>query len=688
MAYSLRKQFGTSLASSLLTDIQYQKSNYYYFLGKIDPWTPTDVPPATVQPLSEYEDKQLRDNAVYFKKITPNDVTLVCPRYDWMSGITYTQWDHTQTMDGTNFYVLTDENHVYKCLSNNASVVSTVKPSGKPLQPFTTADGYIWKYMYSVPSFKKTRFTSVNYIPVQKALSDSFYNKGSVESVSVIQSGQNYTDGQQTFITVSGATTGSGASATFTLNPSGGIQTVTLVSGGTGYTAGVKVRMASTIGQDAILEATVTAGVITGVAVVNPGIGYQLTDSVSFIVGGAILLPAVSTNTGSITDVIIIDGGAGYSGTPTLTLTTTTPTSVDGLYTGNSSAILEAIVDQGRIQRVLIRDPGLNYPAATDTSITVQGDGTGLALTPVVYNGEIIDVIVEDSGVGYTNIVLTITGSGTGAALRPIFANSDYNSDQSVVEQVAVDGAIYAIKVTNGGTGYTTTTQVAIEGDGTGATAVATVVGNVITKITMTNWGSGYTRAWVTITDVNRNNSLGNFVNAVAYAILPPGNGHGIDAVNEMYGRTLAISSSIRTDPVLTQFNQDYRQFGIMHKPRNIISGKLSSVDTDFNVYECQFNNTTGLIVDEVLVFEDYYRFRVVLIEGTVAWLQPMQKTIIEPLGGLYAENDVLRVYTSDTILSRPVINKHTGSLMYISNEEPFEFSDTQGLLIKTYISF
>lgn len=689
MAYTLRKQFGSALANIFLNDIQYQRNNYYYFLGKLEPWGADDRPPAIVQPLSAYEDVAIRNNAAYFKKITPNDVTLVCKRNDWTSGVVYEQWDDTQDMEDKKFFVITDNSEVYKCLDNNNSVASTVKPSGKPLMPFKTADGYTWKYMYTVPSFKKTRFTSTNYIPVQRALSESFYNRGSVESVSVLNAGTGYTTDQQTYIVVSGSTTGSGAAATFTLNPSGGIQSVTITNGGSGYTKGVRVTVASAVGQDAVLQATVTSGVVTALTIVNPGVGYDLTNTIQFTVGGGNLIPVVSRTTGEIVDVLILDGGAGYTSAPTLTINTTSPSEIGGAYEGNTSAILEAVVDRGTIKQVLIRDPGVNYPSDTNTTIQIQGDGYGLDLTPVVYNGEIIDVIVESPGYGYTNLLLTVFGSGTGATLRPIFASSDVTSDQSVIEQVSVDGAIYSIKITESGTGYTNTTQVVIDGDGTGATAHCIVASNgTIQQVVMDTWGSGYGFAQVSFVDVNRNNEFNQYTDAEAYAILPPGDGHGTDAVKELYGRTLAISSSIRSDPLLTRYEQDYRQFGIISQARNMISNKTSTIDFDFNVYKTEFTNVIDLAIDEVLVLGGVYRYRVVFIENTYVYLQPLHKDITNPIGTLVSETSVDKTYNSIGVISRPIINKHTGNLLYIANEQPFEFSETQGLLIKTYISF
>lgn len=66
-----------------------------------------------------------------------------------------------------------------------------------------------------------------------------------------------------------------------------------------------------------------------------------------------------------------------------------------------------------------------------------------------------------------------------------------------------LDDGIVSIAVSNGGSGYSASPTVTIaEVDGgTGATAEATVVGGVLTAITVTAAGSGYTAPTVTITD-------------------------------------------------------------------------------------------------------------------------------------------------------------------------------------------
>jgi hypothetical protein len=56
------------------------------------------------------------------------------------------------------------------------------------------------------------------------------------------------------------------------------------------------------------------------------------------------------------------------------------------------------------------------------------------------------------------------------------------------------------MKITTAGTGYTSAPTLAIVGDGASAAATATVSGGAITGITMTNVGTGYTHATVTVT--------------------------------------------------------------------------------------------------------------------------------------------------------------------------------------------
>lgn len=682
MANSIRQDFHTDLAALISTEIQYQRSNYYYFLGKVDTWGIGDTVPLTMQADSNLENTRIRSNTLYIKKITPNDVSIVTTRYDWVSGVVFAKWNDSLDMTSANFYCVTDDYRVYKCLDNSGGVASTVKPTSTSFYTFKTSDGYTWKYMYTIPVFKKNRFTALDYIPVQKSLTDSFYNKGGVDDVSVVNGGSGYSDANLTTISISGATVGSGAVGTLVVGGTGNILSVTMSNGGTGYiSTNISFTTASGVGGKG--TAVISGGVILSVTIDSAGAGYANGESVVFSVGGAVLVPSVSVSTGSITKINIISSGAGYSVAPTLTVVTGTTGS--GKY-GNATALLSAVVYQGRIVGVNILDPGILYPHDIATSIIVTGDGSDAAFSPVIYNSSIIDVIVENSGSGYTSMSLTVVGSGTGAVLTPIIAASDFISDQSIVEQTAIPGAIYSVHVTSGGTNYSSSCVGSVTGDGIGCTITPVIVNGSISKIIVDTPGSGYSYGTVTFTDPNRAIS-GTILEAEVYVILPPTGGHGFNAIDELYGTVLAINSSLRQDTIVNTLGQDYRQFGILKNPTNLISNSQFYDSSSLIAYKVTLNTVSGLVLDEILTQADN-KFRVISVSGLNVVLQPLGVTPFSQSQSLIAETNNSRTYTTTAIISSPVVNKYSGKLIYVSNENPFSFTESQGIIIKTFLKF
>lgn len=602
MSNPLMKDFHTGMASSLLNEFHYNKSNYYYFLGNSES---QNISP-TIELGSTLKDIDARTNIVFLKKITKNDVSLVTKRINWVSGESYDSWDHTKNMESKRFYCVTPENFVYKCLDKGSSV-STVMPTGKSIYAFRTSDGYLWKYMYSIPLIKINKFMNFYHIPVQKALTDSFYNKGSISEVSVISQGSGYNDVPQTYIEVT-SETGS----------------------------------------------------------------------------GAILIPYVSRTTGEILSVNIIDGGSDYVEPPTIEIF---GEGGYGFY-DNPTAIFSCVLYQGKIVRVNIEDPGKNYPIETKTTITVvDGDGNNASFYPVVYEGKIIDVIIENPGTDYTYINLRIDGVGTGASINPIIYTSDFSSDQSIIEQTAIKGAIFSGQITKGGSGYTSSTSCIITGDGSGAEARVTVNGNgSIRKVTFTKYGSNYTYANIVFNDFNRISGVN--VDAEAYAVISPQNGHGYDAVKELYANTLAISSSLSINKPIDSIDiKSYKQFGIIKNPTNVLSGKFSTEDFSYLLYKVRVNSYSNLVIGEILI-QNSIKYKVIFINNFTVYLQQMGVKYVNLIGSIRAESDNNRIYRITSILSSPTINKYSGDLIYVSDEDPLSFGDDRGLVVKTFLKF
>jgi hypothetical protein len=94
-----------------------------------------------------------------------------------------------QKLEECNFYVLTEDYNVYKCLDNNNNARSTSKPLGTSTSPITSADGYVWKFMYTVPINLRNKFLSEDQMPVVSALSNQFYSNGAMDSIIINNKG-------------------------------------------------------------------------------------------------------------------------------------------------------------------------------------------------------------------------------------------------------------------------------------------------------------------------------------------------------------------------------------------------------------------------------------------------------------------------------------------------------------------
>jgi hypothetical protein len=219
----------------------------YLTYGKALPWLDDDTPnTANVSVSTEYE---LWENMIGAKKITGSDVRHVIPRYNWTADKVYTAYtDRNLTLynSNTEFYVVTSQNHVFKCLSNNNSANSTVEPSALNLNTTTTIvqDGYVWKYMYSLTDQELLRFTTSDYIPVktldsndgstQWAVQQSAID-GGIYAAEIISSGSGYTNTSNIVVTISGD--GSSALATASINISSNVvSNLTITNPGSGYT--------------------------------------------------------------------------------------------------------------------------------------------------------------------------------------------------------------------------------------------------------------------------------------------------------------------------------------------------------------------------------------------------------------------------------------------------------------------
>lgn len=177
----LKQNFKNYIAQSLFDDVKKHGQNRFFVsIGKSTPWVDSDgttndnFPPFGLDSVKNSTD--FWRNCLTHKIIRADNVSMVIPRYDWQKGEIYDAYrDDIDLFNDdipAKFYVLVDEERVYKCIDNNYGVASQVSPTHTDSQIRLLSDGYRWKYLYSITEDNRkflTSSTTTNsgYMPVE-----------------------------------------------------------------------------------------------------------------------------------------------------------------------------------------------------------------------------------------------------------------------------------------------------------------------------------------------------------------------------------------------------------------------------------------------------------------------------------------------------------------------------------------
>lgn len=182
------------IANSLYEEILDPSRAYFMVLGRSFDWdsnTGVLIGGETVPyPTDDVETfNESNRNAFFAKRVSVNDVRLMLPLVQWKRGTRYAKYASNVNVFDENylFYVCTADGSVYKCLENGrdgyqTGVPSLHEPSVKDTRyPFTTPDGYKWKYMFTVPQYDRRLITAfsneTNYIPVSRPSGNYYYGE-------------------------------------------------------------------------------------------------------------------------------------------------------------------------------------------------------------------------------------------------------------------------------------------------------------------------------------------------------------------------------------------------------------------------------------------------------------------------------------------------------------------------------
>lgn len=170
------------IADSLFGAYGNMDNNHLFLsIGRANPWNlPAEqnedlTPPPTAMD-TFMSDTDFWRGVYAHQRIDREDVSLVVRRYDWSIGEVYDYYSDSEDMFDDivpkRFYVLVDEERVYKCIDNAGAGPSLVAPIHTDAEIRKLSDGYRWKFLYQIPESKrkfltKTKGNSIGYMPVE-----------------------------------------------------------------------------------------------------------------------------------------------------------------------------------------------------------------------------------------------------------------------------------------------------------------------------------------------------------------------------------------------------------------------------------------------------------------------------------------------------------------------------------------
>ena len=460
--------YGGATASAALS------TNMYLFIGKSDAWSgayTTDGGTAYTNSDTSVPDPN-NSNApssdttantsythwkdmIAAKKVASSDVSHVITRNNWASGRYYAMYDDTETFSdlissrasqdvysGTAnltatlypMYVMNTNYGVYKCLFNDKTeggrpTPSTIEPTATTTTagaPAALADGYVWKYMYTISAAEALKFVTTGYIPVKQIRDANAYGEGAS------------TGG----MAASGVKDDGSDQVTIERNALNGALDMFVISND-----GANYHFENNITLD---NATTTTSVILGAA----GSGMQANDkynnsSVYFTFSGTSYVRKVtdsvynSPSSGKMTLTVSPTlGSISLSGTVTANIAP--HARIDGDGHGHAIQLTANASAANSVGGVTVVATGNSYTTATLT-VEQQGSaaGAGAVVTPIIgpYGGHGYDAAAELGGYFVmVNSKLTQDESGsftTTNDFRKIGLLKDPNNDNTFVRTSA-----------------------------------------------------------------------------------------------------------------------------------------------------------------------------------------------------------------------------------------------------------
>lgn len=697
------------IARSIYRDIITGRDYFYVFGGQ------AFATPGTSEDTRSFI-ADVHKNILMVKQVTPgpNDVVYLIRRINWTTSTVYVEYEDNQDLSCEDFYVMTEDYNIYKCLNNNSGAASTVKPTSTDAAASATSvlsDGYIWKFMYQVPVLDRIKFLTTDYIPVRN-VSDgiNFDVNGVITSVNIDAAGDGYTDpylviqGDGVYplaITFNAATAVIDADDTIyalahtfetgdaVLYNSGGGTDVSGLSNNTTYYV---IKYDANYIQLATSLANATSGtqinIAAGVGTLHTLTAIGNTANITIDGNGAISTIAITNSKRGYTHAKAlmydknvkpydwVDGVVGadvWTGTITTSVNSKTVTGSGTLFTtefGNpalSPAVRWTLVDE--TNRII----GTFETSSITSNTSLQ-----------------LDAVPEFS---LSNKSFTAFRGGAFEGTVVLAAETSNETNQNVVLE-AVHGSIYKVDIVSGGTGYTLPT-ISVVGDGEDANISVTVDGSgTITGVTINDPGQNYNYARLDITGVNT-------TPASLFAHVGPQGGHGSNIAKELYASSLCIMATLDTSNADLFEGNDYRQLGLIKNLKKY----NNTQDVDIGYFTASTGTASFIITVPEADYDEYNAddeietsnggiYKVVTkrydvtTSSYLVYLLYLEGTETFTTSSTLTNNTTTASSLTCTEVVTPEFDKNTGTIMYVNTLSPISRGDQQVETVKLFLHF
>ena len=262
------------------------------------------------------------------------------------------------------------------------------------------------------------------------AILQAVLTAGTLDSIELVAGGSGYTAGTYNLGFLGGGIPGATGSITFTVNPSN-LDTITLNGQIWTFTTGAPGANKTVI-QVGNLAATLTQLVSDLMASSNALIDVATYTATPTVLNIAYYTGGTAGNAYALAASVATPSGAfltGGSGTP-----------ATGTYTVNAS---------GNVASIVLSTDGANYTGTPSITFRNEAAGSGAAALALLSSGSVATITVVNGGTNFTGtpLITFVGGGGTGAAATAILTT----------------GVITSVNVTNGGNGYTSAPTIELQ---------------------------------------------------------------------------------------------------------------------------------------------------------------------------------------------------------------------------------